>query len=64
MKKHAWQYGFIMSYPDGKTKVTCYAYEPWHYRYVGRAEAVAVHDSGMVLRRYLWRNFETAPSGS
>jgi len=64
MKKHAWQYGFIMSYPDGKTKVTCYAYEPWHYRYVGRAEAVAVHDSGMVLRRYLWRNFETAPNGS
>ncbi len=64
MKKHAWQYGFIMSYPKGKTKVSCYMYEPWHYRYIGRTEAAAVHDGGMVLRRYLWRNFETAPSGS
>jgi D-alanyl-D-alanine carboxypeptidase len=64
MKKHAWQYGFIMSYPAGKTRVSCYMYEPWHYRYVGQAEAAAVHDSGMVLRRYLWKNFETAPSGS
>ncbi len=64
MKKHAWQYGFIMSYPKGKTRATCYMYEPWHYRYVGRAEAAAVHDSGLVLRRYLWENYETAPSGS
>jgi D-alanyl-D-alanine carboxypeptidase len=64
MKQHAWQYGFIMSYPKGKTSVTCYMYEPWHYRYVGRPEAAAVHDSGMVLRRYLWQNFETAPSGA
>jgi zinc D-Ala-D-Ala carboxypeptidase len=64
MKRHAWQYGFIMSYPRGKTHATCYMYEPWHYRYVGRAEARAVHDSGMVLRRYLWRHFETAPTRS
>ena len=36
MKANAWKYGFIMSYPKGKSAVTCYAYEPWHYRYVGR----------------------------
>jgi D-alanyl-D-alanine carboxypeptidase len=63
MKLHAWEYGYVMSYPKYRTHVTCYEYEPWHYRYVGRTEAAAVHDSGMVLRRYLWRNFETAPSG-
>ncbi len=64
MKNNAWQYGFIMSYPKGKTASTCYEYEPWHYRYVGRAEAAAVHASGEVLRRYLWDHFETAPEGS
>jgi len=32
---NAWKYGFIMSYPKGKTTLTCYMYEPWHYRYVG-----------------------------
>ena len=35
MRANAWKYGFIMSYPKGKSAVTCYAYEPWHYRYVG-----------------------------
>jgi LAS superfamily LD-carboxypeptidase LdcB len=35
--------------------VTCYAYEPWHYRYVGRTEAAAVHASGLTLREFLWR---------
>ena len=36
LRKNAWKYGFVMSYPKGKKLVTCYAYEPWHYRYVGR----------------------------
>ena len=35
LKLNAWKYGFVMSYPKGKSSVTCYAYEPWHYRYVG-----------------------------
>ena len=35
LRNNAWRYGFVMSYPKGKTSVTCYAYEPWHYRYVG-----------------------------
>ncbi|HYC06323.1 MAG TPA: M15 family metallopeptidase [Candidatus Binatia bacterium] len=52
---NAWRYGFVMSYPRGATAVTCYAYEPWHYRYVGRAEAAAIHASGDPLREYLWQ---------
>ena len=28
-------YGFIVRYPEGKTDITGYAYEPWHIRYVG-----------------------------
>jgi|GEM_PF-2631439 len=61
LKLNAWKYGFVMSYPKGKTSVTCYAYEPWHYRYVGRAAAAQVRASGLTLREYLWRE-QTAPA--
>jgi D-alanyl-D-alanine carboxypeptidase len=44
-----------MSYPKGKSGVTCYGYEPWHFRYVGRPVAAAVRASGLTLREYLWR---------
>jgi D-alanyl-D-alanine carboxypeptidase len=56
LSANAWKYGFIMSYPKGKTAKTCYAYEPWHYRYVGVAEAAAVHASGLTLREWLWQH--------
>ena len=55
LKANAWKYGFVMSYPKGKTSVTCYAYEPWHYRYVGRTARGAIRASGLTLREYLWR---------
>ncbi|MBR5478704.1 MAG: D-alanyl-D-alanine carboxypeptidase family protein, partial [Clostridia bacterium] len=35
LQKHAHEYGYILRYPKGKTWITGYAYEPWHYRYVG-----------------------------
>ena len=54
LKANAWQYGFIMSYPLGSVDKTCYGYEPWHYRYVGVAEAAAVRASGLTLREWLW----------
>jgi zinc D-Ala-D-Ala carboxypeptidase len=55
LKANAWKYGFIMSYPKGKTAVTCYIYEPWHFRYVGKKLARQVHDSKLTLREFLWR---------
>ena len=61
MKANAWKYGFIMSYPKGKTSVTCYAYEPWHYRYVGKDVAAKVRSSGLTLREYLWKQ-QTTPA--
>ena len=54
MKANAWRYGSILSYPKGKTDVTCYMYEPWHYRYVGRDRAIWVRASGLTLREFLW----------
>ncbi len=55
MAANAWRYGFVMSYPkDASPTKTCYRYEPWHYRYVGRDEAAAIHVAGTTLREYLW----------
>jgi hypothetical protein len=48
-----------MSYPNASTAVTCYDYEPWHFRYVGRDVAAAIHASGLTPREYLWANFTT-----
>jgi D-alanyl-D-alanine carboxypeptidase len=51
---HAHEYGFVLSLPAGKAAATCYDYEPWHLRYVGRELAAAVRASGLTLREYLW----------
>lgn len=45
-------YGFVMSYPRGKSEVTCYDYEPWHYRWVGRPLARQLADARIALREY------------
>ncbi|HTI29266.1 MAG TPA: D-alanyl-D-alanine carboxypeptidase family protein [Methylomirabilota bacterium] len=51
---NAWKFGWLMSYPKGSSALTCYSYEPWHYRYVGRTTAAAVHAAGTTLREWLW----------
>jgi D-alanyl-D-alanine carboxypeptidase len=36
LEANAWQYGFVLPYPkEGETR-SGYAYEPWHYRWIGR----------------------------
>ncbi len=51
---NAWKFGFVMSYPKGRSpSLTCYQYEPWHYRYVGRAIAQAIHDASTSPRQWL-----------
>ena len=55
LARHAWQYGFVLSYPRGERDVTCYGYEPWHYRYVGRSVASVIHASGLPPREWLLR---------
>lgn len=54
LAQNAWRFGFAMSYPKGARGVTCYDYEPWHYRYVGRDLAARVHADGRSLREVLW----------
>jgi len=57
IKQNGWRYGFVLSYPSGRKGATCYRYEPWHYRYVGREIAAQVRASGLTLREYLWREY-------
>ena len=53
LKDNAHQYGFILRYPEDKTALTGYDFEPWHYRYVGRYHATQMYEQGLCLEEYL-----------
>lgn len=53
LAQNAWQYGFILRYPEDKTDITGTGYEPWHYRYVGVEAAQAITQQGVCLEEYL-----------
>ena len=53
LMEHCWEYGFILRYPVDKSEVTGIIYEPWHYRWVGRDNAKAIHETGLCLEEYL-----------
>lgn len=46
---HAHQYGFHLRYPQGKESITGYNYEPWHFRYLGKDLATALHESQLTF---------------
>ena len=52
LQKHAHEYGYIMRYHKGKEWITGYAYEPWHYRYVGLDAAKIIHEEGITYEEY------------
>jgi len=53
MQEHCWDYGFIIRYPNDTTEITGIAYEPWHYRYVGKEVAMELKELGITLEEYL-----------
>lgn len=55
LAEHGWAYGFVMSYPAGSQAETCFGYEPWHYRWIGREAAAEQRAGGGSLREYLVR---------
>ena len=60
LARNSWRYGWVLSYPRGKSPgLTCYKYEPWHFRYVGRPLAARIHASGLTPREWLWREGAT-----
>ncbi|KGP72710.1 D-alanyl-D-alanine carboxypeptidase family protein [Pontibacillus yanchengensis] len=52
LEENAYKYGFILRYPQGKKDVTGYQYEPWHFRYVGKAYAEIIHNNNITLEEY------------
>jgi D-alanyl-D-alanine carboxypeptidase len=58
LRENGWRFGFVMSYPAGKEEQTCYAYEPWHYRWLGREIAARIDASGLSTREWLWQRLE------
>ena len=51
--EHCWEYGFILRYAEEKAHLTGIAYEPWHFRYVGKEVAMDMKGSGLCLEEYL-----------
>lgn len=58
---NAWQYGFILRYPNGQTKVTGYQFEPWHFRYVGVQLATEMKSQNITVLENFWQ-LPAAPS--
>lgn len=52
LKENAYLYGFILRYPEEKEEITGYIFEPWHYRYVGKEEALKIYQSGLTIEEY------------
>ena len=50
--ENSYKYGFILRYPPEKENVTGYAYESWHYRYLGKELAKKVYESGLTFDEY------------
>ena len=52
MINNSYKYGFILRYPDGKSNITGYDYEAWHFRYVGKKIAKYIHDNNITFDEY------------
>jgi D-alanyl-D-alanine carboxypeptidase len=61
LAKYAYKYGFIIRYPNGKTSITGYQYEPWHLRYVGVGLATEMRSQGFSVLEDFWA-LEPAPN--
>ena len=52
LAQNSYKYGFIIRYPEGKSDITGYSYEPWHIRYVGNNLAKYLYDKNITLEEY------------
>ena len=53
LAEHAPRFGLILRYPEDKQDITGVAYEPWHFRYVGRIHAWYMGQNNLVLEEYI-----------
>lgn len=52
LENNAHKYGFILRFKKDAEDITGYAYESWHYRYVGVDAATKVHDENITYDEY------------
>jgi len=52
LMENSYKYGFILRYPKNKEKITGYAYEPWHFRYLTVEVATELHEKNITLEEY------------
>ena len=52
LQENAHKYGFILRYPKDKEYITGYAYESWHYRYVGVEAATYIKENNITFDEY------------
>ena len=50
---YAAEYGFVERWPEDRQAATGMAYAPWHWRYVGKENALALRASGLSLEEFL-----------
>lgn len=50
---NCYKFGFILRFPENKTEITGYSFEPWHYRFVGRYHATRMNKLGYCLEEYV-----------
>ncbi len=46
LSENAYKFGYILRYPENKSHITGYIFEPWHYRYVGEDLAKELYNGG------------------
>ena len=51
--ENSYKYGFILRYPTNKKDITGVNYEPWHYRYVGKENAMIMKNLNICLEEYI-----------
>lgn len=52
LSENSYKYGFILRYPKDKQNITGYAYESWHYRYLGKDLSLKVYEEGITFDEY------------
>jgi hypothetical protein len=63
LAERAPEFGFALSYPNHKQKVTGFRYEPWHLRYVGNEPAREIAERGWAIEEYFRAHPERTISG-
>lgn len=63
VEEHAWEYGYVIRYPSGKSDITGIISEPWHLRYVGIPAAKLMTEQELCLEEFLGVAYDGQKNG-